>query len=114
MSSVEHIDRILGENPIGMSECARLLGTFRGGRPCHPSTPVRWCTRGVKLVDGSVLRLEHIRMGDRLMTSRPALLRFLAAQQQPSDVPVAQPRTPAQQKRDAENADRKLDALGIR
>jgi hypothetical protein len=104
------IERLLAETPIGMAETARLLGTFRGGRPCHASTPVRWCLTGVKLPDGRTLRLEHYRTAGRLMTSKPALLRFLAAQQ--GEIPAPPPRSPAQRTRDATAAARELKKLG--
>jgi hypothetical protein len=45
-----------------MAAAAKLLGTFRGGRPCHPSTVVRWCLDGIKLANGQRLKLEFIRM----------------------------------------------------
>lgn len=103
------IERLISEGAIGMTEAASLPGTFRGGRPCHPSTLTRWCLTGVRLPDGTVLRLEHFRVAGRLMTSRAALLRFLAAQQTgPPDPP---PRSPAQRDRDAAAAGLELDNL---
>src|SRR5262249_12902383 len=111
----ELIDRLLAEHPVGMSQAARLLGTFRGGRPCHPSTIVRWCNPGVRLPDGGQLRLEHARVAGRLMTSRPALLRFLAAQQSPDVVLKTElPRSPADRRRANAGAEAELDALGVR
>lgn len=59
-------------------------------RPTHPSTVARWATRGVPGPDGSWIRLEAIRVHGRLMTSRPALVRFIAVLQ----VPVPPPRSP--------------------
>ena len=107
------IERLIAEGTIGMSETARLLGTFRGGRPCHPSTPTRWCLDGVKLLDGRVLRLEHYRTAGRLMTSRAALVRFLAAQQQPVDVPDVILRSPAQRKRASDGCSTELTRMGV-
>jgi hypothetical protein len=111
----EHINKIISEGAIGMAECARLLGSFRGGRPCHPSTPTRWCLSGVRLPDGRILRLEHYRTAGRLMTSRPALLRFLAAQQEPIDLPdPSAPRSPAERQRAAKRAEAELESLGVK
>jgi hypothetical protein len=108
------IDRIITEGAIGMAETARLLGTFRGGRPCHTSTPTRWCLSGVRLADGRILRLEHYRQAGRLMTSRAAVLRFLAAQQDPATLAAAaQPRTPAARKRAAKSVEDELTDMGI-
>jgi len=104
------IEKLLAEGPIGMAETARLLGTFRGGKPCHPSTPTRWCYSGVKLPDGSTLRLEHFRSAGRLVTSKAALLRFLTAQQ--GEMPAPSPRSPAQRNCAAEAAGAELEAMG--
>ena len=93
-----------------MAAAARLLGTFRGGKPCHPSTLTRWCLSGVTLPDGSTLRLEHYRTAGRLMTSKAALLRFLAAQQ--VAVPAQPVRSPAQRNRASEDAGTKLRDMG--
>ncbi len=112
-SVISHIDRIMSEGPIGMAEGARLLGTFRRGRPCHPSTLTRWCLTGVRLADGRILRLEHYRTAGRLMTSRAALLRFLAAQQLPIDIPIAAPRSPAERRRASNRAADELSKAGI-
>jgi hypothetical protein len=109
-----HVDRILSEGPIGASEAARLLGVFRGGRSTHPSTPVRWMLSGVQLADGRRLKLEHIRVANRLMTSRPALVRFLVAQQSPDAVLDAEPvRTPASRRRAAARAEEELARRGV-
>jgi hypothetical protein len=113
VSISERIDRILTEQPIGMSEAARLLGTFRAGRPCHPSTIVRWCLSGVRLADGRQLRLEFVKVANRLVTSRPALLRFLAAQQDSNPEPVEPPRSPGERRRASDRAAADLESLGI-
>lgn len=110
----QYVQQILDEGPLGMAAAAALLGSFRGGRPCHPSTVVRWCLHGIKLSDGRFLKLEYIRMTDRLVTSKPALLRFLAAQQDNAvSETAAQPRTPAQRKRAADAAAEELAELGV-
>ena len=109
--SVSHrIEQLIAEGPIGMAETARLLGTFRGGKPCHSSTPTRWCLTGITLPNGDALHLEHYRTAGRLMTSRPALLRFLAVQQ--GDLPAPPPRSPTQRKNQAEAAGRQLKSIG--
>ena len=81
VDATEWVGRILTEGPLGMSAAARLLGTFRDGKPTHPSTLVRWHHRGVTLPDGRTVRLEAVRINGRLVTSRAAVIRFVAAQQ---------------------------------
>jgi hypothetical protein len=109
----QKIEKLIAEGPIGMTETARLLGTFRGGKPCHSSTPTRWCLSGIKLRSGRVLRLEHFRTAGRLMTSKPALLRFLAEQQDDKDLGTSHPVSPTERNRAAEAAGRELDQLGV-
>lgn len=64
---------ILNETVIGMSEAARALPRVNGVR-LHPTCVWRWARRGVRGV-----KLETARIGGRVVTSREALGRFLAA-----------------------------------
>lgn len=65
--------RILDETVIGMTEAARALPCVDGTR-LHPTCVWRWARRGVRGV-----KLETARIGGRVVTSREALGRFLAA-----------------------------------
>jgi len=114
VSVSEHIDRILTEQPIGMSAAARLMGSFRNNRGCHPSTIVRWCHPGVRLPDGRLVALEHIKVAGRLMTSRPAILRFIAAQQVHSIETIESPRTSAERRRAQCQAKSQLEEMGVK
>jgi hypothetical protein len=110
-SVAELIDRILTENPIGLSAAARLFGSFRQNKPTNPATIFRWCVQGVKLPDGRRVRLEHVRLSNRLLTSRAACVRFLEAQQtDPAPAPALD--SPARRVRDADAAGRRLDEKG--
>jgi hypothetical protein len=73
-SAAERIERILSEGPIGLAAAARLMGSYRQGKPCHPATITRWCLEGVKLADGRTVKLESIAITNRKMTSGPPLL----------------------------------------
>jgi len=86
------VSTILDEGAIGLAAAARILGTIRVGAPVHPSTVGRWAVRGV-MVNGEVVRLESLRVGGRMCTSRPALLRFLERQNATEDAPAI--RSPA-------------------
>jgi hypothetical protein len=105
------VERILAEGALGMSAIARLCGTFRGGAATHPSTPTRWATQGVRLADGRVVKLEAVKLNGRLISSKPALIRFIQAQQTtpPNDTP---PRSPAAVSRASKAADAKLREMG--
>ena len=55
-----------------------LPETTRSGKPPHPSVIYRWCTRGLKARDGSVVKLEFLICGGAICTSREAVERFFA------------------------------------
>ena len=108
------VERILSEGPIGMSAAARLYGSFRGGRPTHPTTPTRHHLRGVTLPDGRVVRLEAVRIAGRLMTSRAAVARFITVQQ-PDESPTVSPvpRSPSARRLASDAAADQLARAGI-
>jgi hypothetical protein len=60
---------------ISLSQAARVRPHGRLGRPTHPSTVYRWISRGGHGV-GGVVKLEGVRIGGSLYTSREALQRF--------------------------------------
>ncbi len=83
-----------------------------GGRQIHTSTLWRWTSRGIRGV-----RLEHVKLGGRIVTSLEAVQRFserlndasVAVRQQPSaSKKNRRPRTPAQLERDAHAAEAEL------
>ena len=44
--------------------------------PPHPSALWRWARRGLRARDGSLIRLEHFRIGGRIYTTEAALEAF--------------------------------------
>lgn len=107
------VERILSEGPVGMSGIARLCGSYRAGKPTHPSTVCRWAKQGVRLTDGRTVRLEAVSLNGRLVSSRAAFVRFLAAQQSlPAEATAANVRSPAQRQRASEQAKKELERLG--
>ncbi|MEN8148989.1 MAG: helix-turn-helix domain-containing protein [Planctomycetota bacterium] len=62
---------VLGEETLTLAEAAEVLPRLRRGRKVHVSTLYRWVSRGV----GGV-RLEAVKLGRTLITSREALQRF--------------------------------------
>lgn len=108
------VARLFGEGAIGMTQAARLCGTFRQGKPTHAGTVTRWALKGIRLADGSVLRLESFRLNGRLCTSKQAIYRFVQAQNDPTtdSSPVAS--TPTEYARRAKAAAKQLDDLGIK
>lgn len=101
----ELIDRILGETPIGMRSAARMVGQ-------HSASLQRQATVGLLRPDGSRLRLEAIKHGGRLLTSKQALKRFIAAQNEATASGDATPRSPATRSRASDRAAAELEKLG--
>jgi hypothetical protein len=96
----EAVNRILGENRIGLAEAGR-----RGGRSTR-----RRCSAGPRAADGTRVKLEAIRVGSRLITSREAVARFVARlSAAPGAAPA--PRSPAERRKAAEKAGEELDTL---
>src|SRR5829696_7680577 len=61
-------------SPAGVAKASNIPG-HRGGTHLNGSTIFRFITRG-KSVNGEVIRLEAVRVGDRWLTSLEALARF--------------------------------------
>lgn len=114
---VNQVERILDEVPIGICAAAKRLGTFRNGRPTHPSTVTRWVTRGIVLPDGRNLKLEAIKLNGRFVTSVAAVVRFVAAQQHDGPDgdggPESGSRTPSRRRHAAAQAVEELRRLGV-
>ncbi|CAN5598313.1 hypothetical protein BH11PLA2_BH11PLA2_45920 [soil metagenome] len=90
------------------------LGMAAAARKCNavnPATVCRWCASGVKSARGIVVKLEHVRIGSKLVTSGPALERFILGTTATiaDTIPV---RSPAQRRKAAESASRELEAIG--
>lgn len=99
-------------DPTAMSLSAvarRLPG--RNGTHANPSTVARWVHRGVTAADGTRVKLAAVRVGSTLYVTERALAEFLAALNGPAagEVPL---RSPAARRKAAEDAVRKLDAMG--
>ncbi len=65
--------RILSEDVVSLQEARREIATATGIRP-DKSTLYRWCLKGV-----AGTKLEHVRLGDRILTSKQSITRFIAA-----------------------------------
>jgi hypothetical protein len=84
---------LVHESLISLAQAAKRIPPYRG-RQTNPSAIFRWLRDGVRLPDGSVLRLEGLRLCGRWLTSLEALTRFFMAQDaafNPSATPPASP-----------------------
>ena len=101
------------ETLLTLNQAARLLPPSRCGRPVHLSCIFRWVRDGVRLLDGSRVRLEAIRLGGRWLTSVEALERFAAAQTPNLADRPQLPRTFTIRRLASERAEAHLQKLGI-
>jgi hypothetical protein len=107
------VETILAEGPLTMSSLARKVVSSRLGKGCHPSTPTRWHTHGVRLPDGRTVRLEAVKIAGKLVSSYPRLVAFIAAQQtEPTSDDTPAPRSPSARKRASDAAGAKLAVGG--
>jgi hypothetical protein len=114
MSESAITSEVLAGAGLPLAQAARRFPTFRNNSPVAPSTVFRWINTGVRLADGSCVRLEAVRLGGRWLTSGPAIERFMARQTPALDAaPAARTPTPAQRSRRAEHATKELTRLGI-
>ncbi len=107
---------IENEQLLTLTEATKVLPRLNGRQPAI-STLWRWCRKGVRGV-----RLEYVRIGRNIATSREALGRFFNALAR-ADQPPGKPRessgqpdlrpTPAARKRMLDEADRVLKKAGI-
>jgi hypothetical protein len=91
----ETVERLMAEGLISMSEAAKMFGSCRSGAATHPATLTRKCLKGDPLPDGTRLKLEHVRVANRLMTSRQAVIRHITAMTAAAEPVPAEPARPA-------------------
>jgi hypothetical protein len=105
------------ETVFGLCEAAKYVPRT-SNRPVHHSTIWRWCRVGIRGV-----KVEHLMVGSRCVTSREALNRFFQklselppASAEPDDLspPLrASKRTPARRRSDVDRAKADLASAGI-
>lgn len=88
----------------------------RRGQQVHPSTLLRWITRGARSRSGRRVRLAGTRLGTTWYTSAAAVQKFMSELSELSggeSDEAASPRTPNQRRRASELAERELAEAGI-
>jgi hypothetical protein len=82
-------------------------------KPVHPSTLFRWATHGVRADDGTIVRLETIRVGRTLCTSAEAIQAFCQRLSVTEAAPALSLRRSSGRGRSAERVERELDRRGL-
>jgi hypothetical protein len=96
---------------LGLAAAAKTIPGGRGLPNANASTLFRWCKSGSRAVDGRRVKLEHVRIGSRVVTSGPALERFIISLSEPVNTTSA-PQSPAARQRASVTAERKLISMG--
>ena len=109
------VSQILNENPEGLAALAKRLPSSRRNGSLTPQALWRWATRGIRLPDGRVVRLETCRVAGRFLSSAAAVERFVTAQNQPLDpTPLPSPARSATKRQRADaSAAELLERVGI-
>lgn len=71
---------LIHEHAISLTEAAKLIPSYRPGRPTSPSVITRWILAGVRTLDGRKVHLRASRCGGRWFTSREAVQEFISSQ----------------------------------
>jgi hypothetical protein len=95
----------LTEEIHALAKATKLLPPRRGDRPPHASCLFRWAKNGLRGV-----RLETIRVGGTLCTSRQALERFFARLAELDNPDVARAATSDGRRREMAEASRQAEA----
>ena len=109
------VERLISEGLISMAQAAKMYGSCRGGAATHPATLTRKCLKGDLLPNGTRRKLEHVRVANRLMTTRQAVIRHIAAITTATNSPTgnaAPVRSPAARHRASEQAGKELEQMG--
>jgi hypothetical protein len=101
------------ESTISLSQAARMLPPGRRGRPVSLSCVLRWVLDGAKAPDGTLVRLEAVRLGGRWITSVEALARFADRQTPKLENGPEPPRSLAKRHVASERAAAQLERIGI-
>jgi hypothetical protein len=105
---------LTAEAPIPLSAAAKLIPPARSGKRTHLSTLLRWILSGATAPDGSRVRLEAFRLGNRWMTTKSALQRFVAALTPRIDAqPAHASRSNSRRRRASARAATELERMGV-
>src|SRR5262245_58742870 len=91
---------VISGGGLSPAQAAKRFPSVKAVGAVNPATVWRWIVKGVRLSNGCRVKLEALRMGAGYLTSEPALLRFLRAQQ-PDAAPPPMPRTAKQRSKAA-------------
>ncbi len=68
-----------GESLLSLSALAKLVPRDPGEKPPSSVSMWRWAVKGIKTASGRRVKLETLKVGGRMVSSRQALVRFFEA-----------------------------------
>ena len=101
-----------GQSPAA---AGRSIPGYRSNPTTNSATVFRWITKGTRVANGRLIKLEAVRVGARWLTSRGAVARFvsaLTAAANPDATPTSPVRTPAARRKASSNATAELKRRG--
>ena len=105
---------LLAETLQSFSEAAKKIPAYRGtAEHADPSTVFRWANRGCRAADGSLVKLQVVRVGGRYLTSVEAIQRFFESLNTDAVLPKARPRSATKRRRASQRASDELKAAGV-
>ena len=99
---------VFSEEVVSFSQASKRLPSVTRGRNIHVSSIWRWTLAGKKCPDGSVARLETIKIGGTTCTSIEALQRFFDRITGEREIVTPPTLTERQRRKRSEAADRRL------
>ncbi|MBN9522396.1 DUF1580 domain-containing protein [bacterium] len=104
-------DEIAAGDVLTLAGVAAMFPAHRGKGRMNPSAVFRWATTGTKTRDGRSVLLGTVRVGHRLLTSKAAVARYVAAISHTPAAATPQP-TPTARRGRGEQAAAELERLG--
>lgn len=98
----------LHEELLSLAQAASLLPRRRAGKRPHPATLYRWASRGINSV-----RLEVLRVGATLCTSREALQRFFERLTAADERLASAHRSSSHAGEEESEVEKELDRIGL-
>lgn len=95
-----------------LNELALHVPSARLGRKATLSRLLRWGLKGVRLADGSVVRLGMVRVAGTWVSSVNALARFISAQTPTFEDGITVPRSASKREKVAAAASAQLEKAG--
>jgi Protein of unknown function (DUF1580) len=113
VSTTTVISEIADGKGLSLAQAAKRFSSYRGNRPCNPSTVFRWVSNGVVTRNGQRVRLEPARLNGRYLTTAAAIARFISAQTLHTQDDDARVASSTQTRRRASQTAQELDKLGL-